>query len=282
MDTAVITGAGSGIGRETAALLASRGHKVVAADIDLASAEATVASIVAAGGDALAYRIDVADEQQWLDFADWVEREAGAAAVLINNAGVMNWGGFVDTPVLLWQRTVEVDLMSVIYGCRVFAQRMIEAGIRGHIVNVASAAGFLPHKAVPAYGVAKAAVVLASQSLRAELRSSGIGVGVICPGVVRTNLIANGQRANLSDNERDRWYADAGAAQAKISAGPEKVARVIEKSIRRNWAVVPVNAEAWIAYVAHRAAPSLCRRIVNTVSLETADGILPKLTRDAK
>lgn len=286
MKTVIVTGAGAGIGRETAKLFAHKGNRVIVADIDERGAAETVALIKTAGGQATPYRLDVRSESEWADFSAWVFTEFGPADVLVNNAGVMDLGGFVETTVPQWQRMVDIDLMSVVYGSRAFAAQMIQAGVRGHIVNLSSAAAFVPMKLDPAYGVAKHAVLMATQALRVELRPHGIGVTAICPGAIRTDLIAHGERHGVSAEEQAAWRAQAGAAQALALGGPEKVARIIERSVRRNWAVVPVNPEAWLGYAMFRAAPGLTRLVLSVASFERADRLLamarPVLSRLAK
>jgi len=140
MKNVIITGAGAGIGRETAKLFAAKGSRVVVADIDLPAAKETVEQIVTAGGRATAYQLDVSSAEEWEAFGAWMFAHFGAPHVLINNAGVMDLGGFVEMSAAQWQREIDIDLMSVIYGSRVFAQQMIDDGIRGHIVNLSSAA----------------------------------------------------------------------------------------------------------------------------------------------
>lgn len=277
MKTAIVTGAGSGIGRETARLFASQGDRVILADIDIDAAESAAGEIVTAGGTAIAYQLDVADEEQWEAFGKWVDAEFGAPHLLVNNAGIMDWGGFVEMTAQEWQRTIDIDLMSVIYGSRVFAQQMIDAGVHGQIVNISSGAAFLPHKMIAAYGTAKAAVLMASQALRVELRRHRIGVTAICPGVINTNLIANGHRAGISAIDQEQWYARAGKIQSISYAGPDKVARVIERSVRHNWAVVPVNPESWFIYGLYRLSPSLSRVVTGIGSFELADGLMSRL-----
>ncbi|WP_194820211.1 SDR family NAD(P)-dependent oxidoreductase [Nocardia sp. XZ_19_385] len=277
MRTAIVTGGGAGIGRETARLLASTGYRVVVADIDESSAQTVADEITTAGGRAHPYRLDVASEAQWDKCAEWIRGEFGPAHVLINNAGVMDTGGFVETSAVQWQRTIDVDLMSVIYGSRVFARQMIDAGIEGHIVNLSSGAAFFPAKYIPAYASAKAAVLMASQALRVELRPKGIGVTAICPGAVRTDLIAHGERAGLDATQQAAWRAEAGRVQGLAFAKPDKVARIIERAIRRNPAIVPVNPEAWIGYGLFRLSPGLVRAVGSVGSLDLADRLLSRV-----
>lgn len=277
MKTIIITGAASGIGKETAKLFARQGNRVIIADIDQAGAEAAVAEIKSAHGQAVPYRLDVSSEGEWEHFGTWVETQFGAADVLVNNAGVMDLGGFVETSAAQWQRMIDIDLMSVVYGSKVFARQMIAHGVRGHIVNVASGAAFLPSKLISAYGVAKHAVLMASQSLQVELRQHGIGVTAICPGAIRTNLMAHGERHGLTEDRRDEWRADMASVQTGLAmAGPEKVARVIERAVRHNWVVVPVNIEAWIGYYAICLSPGLIRFVTTHLSFDVLEGLLER------
>ncbi|NNH68316.1 SDR family NAD(P)-dependent oxidoreductase [Nocardia uniformis] len=277
MRTAIVTGGGAGIGREISRLLAEAGYRVVIADIDEAAAQGAADEITAAGGRAHSYRLDVADEAQWDKCAEWVRGEFGPAHVLVNNAGIMDTGGFVETGAAQWQRTIDIDLMSVIYGSKVFATQMIDAGIRGHIVNLSSGAAFFPARYIPAYAAAKAAVLMASQALRVELRAKGIGVTAICPGAIRTDLLAHGERAGLDAEEQATWQAQLGQVQSMAFAGPDKVARVVERAIRRNSAVVPVNPEAWLGYVLFRLSPGLVRAVGSVGSFDLADRLLPRI-----
>ncbi|QIS04343.1 SDR family NAD(P)-dependent oxidoreductase [Nocardia brasiliensis] len=279
MKTVIITGAGAGIGRETAKVFAAKGARIIVADIDTKGADETVEEITAAGGSAVAYRLDVSSEDEWELFGEWVRVEFGVPQVLINNAGVMDLGGFVEMAAAQWQREIDIDLMSVVYGSRVFAQQMVDAGVRGHIVNLSSAAAYFPSKLEPAYGVAKSAVLMASQALRVELRGKGIGVTAICPGAIRTNLLANGERAGLSEEQQAAWRATAGGMQRYAYTSPQKVARVIERSVRRNWAVVPVAPESWVMYGLFRLSPSLARELLARASFERIESVIPLATK---
>lgn len=186
---AVVTGAGSGIGRSFATEIARRGGRVVCADLDESRAKETVTIIEQAGGTAIPVACDVADVAQVESLRDtaveWLDRPPG---LVINNAGIGAGGRVVgDAPLADWQHTLGVNLWGVIHGCHVFAPALRELG-RGGIINVASAAGFTAAPRMAAYNVSKAGVVSLSETLAAELAGSGIAVTVLCPTFVKTNI----------------------------------------------------------------------------------------------
>ena len=191
---AVVTGAGSGIGRAFALELARRGGRVVCADVDPVAAKDTVLLVEAAGGEGLAVRCDVSDEVEVRDLAsmaeDWL---GGAPTLVINNAGIGVGGRVVgDSSLDDWHRTIDVNLWGVIHGCHVFVPGLREHG-HGGVINVASAAGFTAAPRMAAYNVSKAGVVSLSETLAAELAGSGVAVTVLCPTFVKTNIVANGR-----------------------------------------------------------------------------------------
>lgn len=186
---AVVTGAGSGIGRAFATELAKRGGRVVCADIDEIGLKETVTAIESAGGEALAVICDVSDVAQVQSLhdtsLDWLTH---APRLVINNAGIGAGGRIVgDAPLADWQRTLGINLWGVIHGCHVFVPTLRAAG-RGGLINVASAAGFTAAPRMAAYNVSKAGVVSLSETLAAELAGSGIAVTVLCPTFVKTNI----------------------------------------------------------------------------------------------
>ncbi len=186
---AVVTGAGSGIGRSFATEIARRGGRVVCADLDESTAKETVTTIEAAGGEAIAVACDVSDLAQveaLRDTAvDWLDRPP---SLVVNNAGIGAGGKLVGEAALAdWQRTLGVNLWGVIHGCHVFTPLLRERG-HGGIVNVASAAGFTAAPRMAAYNVSKAGVVSLSETLAAELAGTGIAVTVLCPTFVKTNI----------------------------------------------------------------------------------------------
>lgn len=183
---AVVTGAGSGIGRAFALELAHRGGRVVCADIDLAGAKETAERI---GADALPVLCDVSVEQEVRDLADtsreWLGRPVD---LVVNNAGIGAGGRPVgEIPLDDWRQTLGVNLWGVVHGCHVFVPGLREAG-RGGIINVGSTASFAAAPQMGPYNVSKAAVLALSETLAAELSGTGVGVTVLCPTFVKTNI----------------------------------------------------------------------------------------------
>jgi NAD(P)-dependent dehydrogenase (short-subunit alcohol dehydrogenase family)/pimeloyl-ACP methyl ester carboxylesterase len=256
---AVVTGAGSGIGRATALAFAERGARVVVCDIDLVAAERTAELASLLGPAAHAYRVDVADGSAVEDFAAQVAEAHGVPHIVVNNAGVGHHGTFLSTTDKEWQRVLDVNLWGVIHGCRAFGTLMAENGEGGSIVNLASAAAYLPSKVLAAYATSKAAVAMLSDCLRAELAPRGIGVSVICPGIVNTNITRTTTFSGISGDEQAARRNKAAGLYARRNYPPEKVAEQIVDAVLRNRPMVPVTAEAKIARLAGRIAPGLLR-----------------------
>ncbi|MGW2395148.1 SDR family oxidoreductase [Kitasatospora sp. NPDC001664] len=255
----VITGAGSGIGRATALAFAAEGARVVVADLDLESAARTAELCTLSGGTGHAYRLDVSDGPAVDAFAKQVAADHGVPDVLVNNAGIGHSGTFLQTTEQEWQRVLDVNLWGVIHGCRAFGTLMAERGHGGHIVNLASAAAYLPSKALAAYATSKAAVKMLSDCLRAELAASGVGVSAICPGLVNTNITRTSTFSATTEAEQSAKQERASKLYARRNFPPEKVAVEILKAVRTGKAVVPVTPEAKGAYLLSRFAPGLLR-----------------------
>lgn len=261
-DTLVsVTGAGSGIGRETALAFAREGAELVVSDIDEAGLKETVARIGTHGGVAHPYLLDVADAEAVERFADEVCAAHGVPDIVVNNAGIGVAGAFLDTPAEQFDKVLDVNLGGVVNGCRAFARRLVDRGTGGHIVNVASMAAYAPLQSLNAYCTSKAAVYMFSDCLRAELADAGIGLTTICPGVVNTNIVSTtnfhapdgkrtavpGRRAQLERMFELRRY------------GPDKVAKAIVSAVRKNKPIRPVTPEAYLLYGTSRLAPQALR-----------------------
>jgi NAD(P)-dependent dehydrogenase (short-subunit alcohol dehydrogenase family) len=189
---AVITGAGSGIGRVAASLFASEGAKVVVADVLGDQAEAAVADIEASGGSARAVAVDVSDEDQVRSMVQVAVDTYGGLDVLFNNAGIFpgDDGGILDTPPETWERVMQVNLKGVWLGCRAAVPAMLDSG-GGSIVNVASFVALVgAATAQMAYTASKGGVLAMTRELAVEYARQGIRANSICPGPIETPLLA--------------------------------------------------------------------------------------------
>lgn len=258
----LVTGAASGIGRATAFAFAEAGARVVAVDRDAEGAVRTadMARLVGAPA-AWGECADVSDEQAMEKLAAKVAAEYGIVDVLVNNAGIGLSGAFLDTSAEDWKKVLDVNLWGVIHGCRIFGRQMAERGQGGHIVNTASAAAYLPSRTLPAYSTSKAAVLMLSECLRAELASKSIGVSAICPGIVNTNITATSRFAGVDEAEEKRRQERSSRLYGLRNFPPEKVADAILRAVVRNEAVVPVTPESKGALWMSRFAPRTLRRI---------------------
>lgn len=258
----LVTGAGSGIGRATALAFAEAGARVIAVDRDTESAlhTAETARLMGAAG-AWPETVDVSDEQAMEKLAAKVLAEHGVVDVLVNNAGVGLSGSFFDTASEDWRRVLDVNLWGVIHGCRLFGRQMTERGQGGHIVNTASAAAFQPSRSLTAYSASKAAVLMLSECLRAELARQEIGVTAVCPGLVNTNITATATFVGVDPEEEKRRQKRSTRLYALRNYPPEKVADAILRAVARNEAVVPVTPEARVSHTLSRLAPGVLRRL---------------------
>jgi NAD(P)-dependent dehydrogenase (short-subunit alcohol dehydrogenase family) len=250
---ALVTGAGSGIGRATALALARAGMRVVVCDRDAAALD----EITRALGDACAMRevVDVGDREAMRAFADRVHAIAPSVDVLVNNAGVAHVGRMIDTPLADWDHVLRVNLGGTIHGCHFFVPNMVAAK-KGHVVNVASMVALVALPGVIAYATSKFAVLGMSEAMRAELAPHGVGVSAICPGVIRTNITRAMRLSGSLAAHRgvfDRWGPSFGH-------DPDTVARAIVRSIGRG-GTVPVTIEShalhWLKRTSPRAASLL-------------------------
>ncbi|NEE49221.1 SDR family NAD(P)-dependent oxidoreductase, partial [Streptomyces sp. SID8455] len=231
-----------------------------AADRDGAGAAGTARAALAAGAPrAWAETVDVADEQAMEKFAARVEAEYGTVDVLVNNAGVGLSGPFLDTTPEEWRRVLDVNLWGVIHGCRLFGRHMADRGQGGHIVNLASAAAYLPSRALPAYSTSKAAVLMLSESLRAELAPRSIGVTAVCPGIVNTGITRTSRFAGAGKEEEAERRRRAAKLYGIRNYPPEKVADAILRAVLDNSAVVPVTPEARGSRLLARLSPKGAR-----------------------
>lgn len=231
---AVVTGGASGIGRATALEMAAQGMDLCLADVD-EKGMAEVATLIRGRGQrATTLRTDVRQKSQIEALLSHTLTELGRCDVVFNNAGVAHVSAFLDTSDEAWQRLIDIDLWGVIHGSRVFAAHFAKQG-SGHIINTASTAGLYGMPGFSAYTTAKFAVVGLSEVMRYELAQEGVGVTVVCPGLVRTNI------ANSEGFGPDRLRA-----RGEKGASPEGLAKKIVDAIRKDRALVLYGTESHV------------------------------------
>ncbi len=179
-----VTGGARGIGREIAATAAAQGNIVAIGDIDEVAAKETAIQLP---GRVIGLRVDVTDRSSFAAFLDTVERDLGPLDVLVNNAGIMPTGAFEEEPDEIAHRQIDINVHGVLLGSKLALQRMLPRR-HGHIVNIASGAGYICAPGVVTYCGTKHAVIGITESLRLEYRSRGISVTAVVPGVIDTEL----------------------------------------------------------------------------------------------
>ena len=184
----LITGAGSGLGQALALRYAASGARVACVDLTVERSQATRARL--AGDGHLSLAADVSSDGDMQRLHDEIRAAWGGVDVLVNNAGIASGGPMVETTLAEWRRILEVNLLGVVRGCRLFLPAMLAAG-RGQVINTASFAAIAGAPGIMSYGVAKAGVLALSEQLRAEVASRGVRVSVLCPSFFRTNLCDN-------------------------------------------------------------------------------------------
>jgi NAD(P)-dependent dehydrogenase (short-subunit alcohol dehydrogenase family) len=243
---AVITGAGSGFGREFARLGAREGMKLVLADVQRDSLDATVAELRAAGAEVIGEIVDVSDSGQVAQLADRAFQAFGPVHLLMNNAGVGGGGYLWENTDKDWSWVLGVNLMGVVHGIQHFVPRMLEAnrhGTPGHVVNTASMAGWLCAPLMGVYNVSKHAVVALSETLHHDLKlaQSTIGVTALCPAFVPTGIAESHRNrprnlANPAPPTTSQRMAQA-ASEKAVSSGrmtAEQVARLTFDAVRED------------------------------------------------
>ena len=250
---ALVTGAGSGIGRATAITLARHGAQVLCVDVNLETAEQTAQGCRIVGADADAYQVDVANREAVESLAKEVAAHHDGIDLLVNNAGVGMSGRFLDTEPDDWDWLLGVNLHGVVNCTYAFGPAMVERR-RGHVVNIASGLAYFHRPTEVAYVTSKAAVLALSRTLRLDWRPHGIGVTAICPGIINTPIVRNSRM--LGHAARPEAVARAVNIFSKRGHPPERVATAIVRGIERNRAVVPVGLEAWLGWAGHHMLPT--------------------------
>jgi NAD(P)-dependent dehydrogenase (short-subunit alcohol dehydrogenase family) len=247
---AVVTGAGSGIGRATSLALAEKGAVLVLADIDQSGMAETARLITATGGMVSCHQVNVADPDAMKSFAAEVERLHGRAHIVVNNAGIGILDDFVDRNLDDFRKVVDINLWGVVYGSKFFLPLMLKAG-EGHIVNISSLAGIISTPGMVSYGTTKFAVRGFSESLRAELAGRNIGVTSVHPGMIRTNIAKASKVVDSALQGRMvEWFE-------RYGRPPSLVANKIVAAIESNKMRVLVTPETYVMDAFKRTAPAL-------------------------
>jgi NAD(P)-dependent dehydrogenase (short-subunit alcohol dehydrogenase family) len=257
--SAVVTGAGSGIGAAFARELAARGGRIVCSDIDEKAAQATADAITAGGGNATALHCDVSRIDEVVGLAEaaqeWFD---GPPSLVINNAGVGAGGTPIgDFGLDDWHWVLGINLWGPIHGCHVFTPILREAGSeqpRG-IINVASAAAYGAAPGMAAYNVSKAGTLSLSETLAAELSGTGINVTALCPTFVKTNIVEAGRITAQSTQRADRLMRWTGFS-------PERVARMCLDTNDRGGLYCMPQPDARIGWAIKRLTPTVYTRAV--------------------
>ncbi|GGI61803.1 SDR family NAD(P)-dependent oxidoreductase [Acinetobacter vivianii] len=253
---AVVTGAGSGIGRSFALELAKRGGTVVCSDINLDAAKETVAQIEALGAKAFAVKCDVGNAKQVEKLAEQAEQlMQHPTTLVINNAGVGLGGKFDETSLEDWKWVSDINLWGVIHGCHYFVPKFKQLG-RGAIINVASAASYTAAPEMTAYNVTKAGVRALSETLSAELRKHNIKVNVLCPTLVPTNIIKNGKVPH-------KGILDYALTNLAFTTS-EKVAKLTLDRLDKNELYTIPQIDAKLFWLMKRTAPNLYAKFLGT------------------
>jgi NAD(P)-dependent dehydrogenase (short-subunit alcohol dehydrogenase family) len=241
---AVVTGAGSGMGRAFARRFAGEGMKIVAADVETGALEATVSELSASGAEAIGVAADVSSFQAVRELADAAVAAYGKVHVVCNNAGVEGYldGAIWEATSNDWQWTLGVNFMSVVHGVRAFVPLLLAQGEEGHVVNTASMTAVTAGRNM--YGIAKHAVLALTEVLHADLRERGapIGVSALCPGTIATNLFRGSRNRpqELRDHtpapgaERGRELRERMHARLADGMPPAEVADQLIEAIRED------------------------------------------------
>lgn len=240
--TALITGGASGIGLGMAQAFISAGLRVAIADINETALEAAGAALPGLGK---SVKLDVTRAAEWEHAVDAVEAAMGPVEILCNNAGV-GQGRFADgrdttvaeMPEALWRLVLEINATGTFLGARTVAPRMIDRGQGGHIVNTASTGGLMAPGGIAAYCASKFAVVGLSESMRAELAPARVGVSVLCPGGVRSNLFASSVAIRSKTPDAFDGLATVGSEALRIEQAqrmdPVRVGEMVLRAILDN------------------------------------------------
>jgi NADP-dependent 3-hydroxy acid dehydrogenase YdfG len=246
---AIVTGAGSGIGRGLSHALASRGVTVVACDINPERIEATQKEIEAAGGKAAGVTLDVTDADAVAAVVRDTHERHGRIDYIFNNAGIAVGGEVRDVELEDWQKVLKVNLDGVVHGVVAAYPIMVDQGF-GHIINTASIEGLAPFPSTVSYVASKHAVVGLSTSLRVEGADLGVKVSAVCPGYIKTRIFEDSKFVGMDVQE------EIDNMPAWLGITPDECAKRILRGVERNKAIIPITGMAWVLWALMRVSPN--------------------------
>ncbi|MFP2932447.1 SDR family NAD(P)-dependent oxidoreductase [Pyxidicoccus sp. 3LG] len=257
---AAITGAGSGIGRATAALFARNGCHVALSDVNEQGLRETADQCRSLGVRVHETRVDVAQREAVHAWADSVARELGSVNVIVNNAGVALGATIEDTKYEDFEWLMNINFWGVVHGTKAFLPHLKAAG-EGHIVNVSSVFGLIGVPTQAAYNAAKFAVKGFTEALRQELEVESLPIGVTCvhPGGIKTNIARNARVT-----QRPGWVSAASSKdfEKSFATTPERAASDILSAILKNRRRQLIGSDAVVIDLMQRLLPSLYQRLL--------------------
>lgn len=252
---AVITGAGSGIGRGLTLLLAKRGMTVIASDLNETRADETRELAKDLAGQVESEALDVTDAEAVDRMIRGAHARHGRIDYLFNNAGIAVAGEVQNVSLEDWRNVLDVNLNGVVHGVVSAYGIMVEQGF-GHIINTASIEGLAPFPGTVSYVASKHAVVGLSTALRAEGADLGVRVSAVCPGLILTRIFEDTKMVGLNREEMLE------ALPKRMGVTPDECAQRIMRGVDKNRPIIPITGFAWILWILMRISPSLVLRMM--------------------
>ena len=253
-----ITGAASGIGAATARAFAAQGCELVLADLDETGLASTEISVQQAGAKVHVMALDVTEESQYTQLAQQLCKTVGVPHIVINNAGIGAHGSFLNTPMDVVRRVIDINVYGVYNGCHAFLPMMLEAGDSRHLVNVASMASLAPMPNMSAYAASKYAVDGLTEVLAMELIDTNVGVTCVHPGIINTPIA---QGASFNGDAGLDQVRRLGEYYQAYGSDPAVVADGMVEAVKNGCAHLHVGNKATVTEKVKRISPTLLRKL---------------------
>ncbi len=266
---AFITGAGSGLGLAFAKALAKDGWTLGITDINQETLDAAIAEVKASGGTPTGYVFDVANYSEFENAVKNFTQKYDGIDIGINNAGIGCGGMFDEVPIETFRKVIDTNLMGVANGCHLFVPNMQQQR-HGHILNIASAAGFVTAPRMSAYSTSKAGVIALSECLRSELSDRNILVSVLCPTYVRTNI-----GRDCIGAEAEKKYSQMLIDDSPLSA--DGVAHTALKNMAEGKLYIVLPNDARFLWRLKRFMPERYSRLIKQVTDKKIESLAAKI-----